>query len=89
MVQQSGPEASLGPVILYFWWQVGLSHQLRKKHRGGGRRRNVSAKLELAVMLAPLSRAIESSLLLQFKLLPPATSHRVNQQAYIVVSHMK
>ena len=62
---------------------------MRKKHRGGGRRHNISAKLELAVMLAPLSRAIESSLLPQFKLLLPATSHPANQQAYVVVSHMK
>ena len=58
MVQHSDPEASMGPVILYFSWQVGLSHQLRRIHRGGGRRRNVSAKLELAVMLAPLLRTI-------------------------------
>ena len=62
---------------------------MRKKHRVGGRRRNVSAKPGLAVMLAPLSRAIESSLLPQFMLLLPMTSHQVNQQAYAMVSHMK
>ena len=62
---------------------------MHKKHRVGGRRRNVSAKLELAAMLAPLSRAIESSLLPQFMPLLPTTSHQVNQQAYAMVSHMK
>ena len=62
---------------------------MRKKHRVGGRRRNVSAKLELAATLAPLSRAIESSLLPQFALLLPTTSRQVNQQAYAMVSHMK
>ena len=62
---------------------------MHKKHCVGGRRHNVSAKLELAVMLAPLSRAIESSLLLQFTPLLPVTSRQVNQQAYAMVSHMK
>ena len=62
---------------------------MRKKHRVGGRRRNVSAKLELAATLAPLSRTIEPSLLPQSKPLLPVTSHQVNQQAYAVVSHMK
>ena len=62
---------------------------MRKKQHGGGRRRNVSAKLGLTVMLAPLSHAIESSLLPQFTPLLPTTSHQVNQQAYAMVSHMK
>ena len=88
-VRRSGPVASLGPVILCSWWQVGLSHQLRKKYRGGGRRRNVSAKLGLAVTLAPLSHAIGSSLLPQFTPLLATTSRQVNQQAYAMVSHMK
>ena len=62
---------------------------MRKKHRVGERRRNVSARLKLAAMLAPLSRAIESSLLPQSTPLLPTTSHQVNQQAYAMVSHMK
>ena len=62
---------------------------MRKKHHGGGRQHNVSAKLGLAVTLSPLSRAIESSLLPQFEPLLPATSHQANQQAYAVVSHTK
>ena len=62
---------------------------MRKKHRGGGHRRNVSAKLELAATLAPLSRAIESSLLPQSRPLLPTTSHPVNLQAYAMVSHKK
>ena len=62
---------------------------MRKKHRVGGRRRNVSAKFKLAATLAPLSRAIESSLLPQFTPLLPMTSRQVNLQAYAMVSHMK
>ena len=62
---------------------------MHKNYRVGGHRHNVSAKLELAVTLAPLSRAIESSLLPQFTPLLPTTSHQVNQQAYAMVSHMK
>ena len=62
---------------------------MRKKHRVSGRRRNASAKLELAATLAPLSRAIESSLLPQFTLLLPMTSRQVNQQVYAIVSHMR
>ena len=62
---------------------------MRKKHRVGERRRNVSAKLKLAATLAPLSRAIESSLLPQFTPLLPTTSYQVNLQAYAMVSHKK
>ena len=62
---------------------------MRKKHHGGGRQRNVSAKPELVVMLAPLSCTVEPSLLPQSKPLLPVTSHQVNQQAYAVVSHMR
>ena len=62
---------------------------MRKKHCVGERRRNVSAKLKLAATLAPLSRAIESSLLPQSMPLLPATSHQVNLQAYAMVSHKK
>ena len=62
---------------------------MRRIYCGGGRWCNVSARLELAVMLAPLSRAIESSRLLQFKPLLPMISRQVNQQAYAMVSHMK
>ena len=62
---------------------------MRKKHRVGERRRNVSAKLKLAATLAPLPRAIESSFLPQFTPLLPKTSHQVNLQAYAMVSHKK
>ena len=62
---------------------------MRRIRHGGGHWRNVSAKLELAVMLAPLSRAIWSSPLPQFKPLLLVTSHRASQQAYAVVSHRK
>ena len=62
---------------------------MRRIYHGGGRQSNVSAKLDLAVTLAPLSRAIWSSPLPQFKLLLLATSHQANLQAYAVVRHMK
>ena len=62
---------------------------MRKKHRVGERRRNVSAKPGHTVTLAPLSHAIESSLLPQFALLLLTTSHQVNLQAYAMVSHKK
>ena len=62
---------------------------MRRIRHGGGHRRNVSAKLELAVTLAPLLHAIWSSQLPQFKPLLLATSHQASQQAYAVVTHTK
>ena len=88
-VQCSGLEASLGPVVWCFSWQVGLSHQLHKLCGGSGHRHSVSARPRHVAVLAPLLRAIQSSPLPQPMLLQPTTYHLANQQAYTVANHTK